>query len=493
MLESLAASILFAGGLFFCRGIPMSRLTQPAWLLLTLALGAGIPAPAYCQAAVQLPPADGPDPVADSSENRELARAKFEAVHADPRELRRQLLQAARDAYRAQYEEFLAGRGSIEGLWQASLPLVEAELIVQDRPEAQAAALEAGWERAWATWQVSSRRFAAGRVSVADHAETDYHRLEAESRWLRALARADKGRGTRTLLPRVGPDDLSATDLDPANDFRKDLAEAKRTALHTDPREVDRQKAAVARTWYRAQMEEYLAGRGTLFIILEAVLSLADAEAAVADRPEDWVAAFEAGWARTWLIDQIGESRFAAGRVSVADHLAARGARLAAQARWLRARGRAGEVRERNPGGREILQADELGVAGLDTRAFTRAKREALRTDPRDLERERRTVAREEFRAQNAEFLAGRGTLDLLLAASRHWLDADLAMLDRPAERAAAHERYWTRIRLIEEVTDARFEAGRVAVADWAETRGVRLEAEIRWAEARERAAQEKK
>src|SRR5262249_8535108 len=178
---------------------------------------------------------------------------------------------------------------------------------------------------------------------------------------------------------------------------------------------------------------EYAAGRGTLSNLLEAGGRLADAEADLADNPEGRAAALEAHWAQAWQIEGIGAARLAAGRVPLADYLESRYVRLGAEVRWLRAR--AGAGREPVPGSRvvqpwsELLPADESGLLAADAGAFARAKREALQTDPRDLDRERRAVAREEYRDRWAEFVAGRGTLDVLLGASRRWLDADLAVL----------------------------------------------------------------
>src|SRR5262249_54999326 len=161
-------------------------------------------------------------------------------------------------------------------------------------------------------------------------------------------------------------------------------------------------------------------------------------------------------------------------------YLESRYARLGAEVRWLRAR--AGAGREPVPRRRvvrpwsELLPDDEFGLLVADAGAFARAKREALPTDPRGLERARRAVAREEYRDSWAEFVAGRGILNVLLDASRRWLDAELAVLENPAERAAAWERYWTRSQSIELINEARYQAGRLPIADRMQSRYVRLD-----------------
>jgi hypothetical protein len=516
MLGSPATSILFAGGLSRREVVAVSRSLPPAWSLLAVVLlGTVAASPASAQASGDrpdrapdgLPPALAdairayrqaqapeapPDPQTELSVNKELARAKFEAIRADPAALARQKLEAARLNYRARLEEFLAGRGALQLLSAASLRLTEAEQAVRDRPEDQAAALEGGWERAWVVETITAGRFASGRAPTADYAETTYLRLEAEARWLRARARAGKGGrpGTGRGLPQRGADVVLAEGLRDSGVRLADLAEVKRAALQADPRDRARQTVAAARACHRARFEEFEAGRGTLDSCLDSEERLA--EAARAGRPEDGAAAFETSWARAWETERIEEARFHAGRVPLADYLEARQSRLGAEVRWLRSGPWPGAGRERALG-RGLFPEDELGPTRSDVAAFSRAKREALQAAPRQLERERRAVLREAYGERWKEFVSGRGTLYLLLAASRQWLEAELAVLDRPAEQAAACERHWTRSKRAEMVNDARFQSGRVPIADLMETRYARLDAEIRWAEARERAAREKK
>jgi hypothetical protein len=126
-------------------------------------------------------------------------------------------------------------------------------------------------------------------------------------------------------------------------------------------------------------------------------------------------------------------------------------------------------------------------------RDLAEAKRVALQADPHDLERERRVVVRQVYLARWEEVLASRGDWDLLLEASRQRLDAELAVVATPAERAAACERYWTLSKVIEMSNEEGFQDGRVSVVDLLATRYTRLHAEIRWVEVRERAVREKK
>ena len=53
-----------------------------------------------------------------------------------------------------------------------------------------------------------------------------------------------------------------------------------------------------------------------------------------------------------------------------------------------------------------------------------------------------------------------------------------------PAERVAAHESYWELTRIVEDIVAQKYELGRVSLADLAQARYDRLDAEIRLAEA---------
>jgi RNA polymerase sigma factor (sigma-70 family) len=99
-----------------------------------------------------------------------------------------------------------------------------------------------------------------------------------------------------------------------------------------------------------------------------------------------------------------------------------------------------------------------------------------------DLLKEQLEAARTMTDARWMEFLAGRGTLDILLEASNHLLQAEFDLANKRSDRLAILESYWQRMKDIETVTEARFEAGRVPIADRAQTRFNRARAEL-WLE----------
>jgi len=88
-------------------------------------------------------------------------------------------------------------------------------------------------------------------------------------------------------------------------------------------------------------------------------------------------------------------------------------------------------------------------------------------------------VATEEVEAREKEFQAGRGTLDLLLGASRRLLQAQTNLSKTKEDRVAALERHLRLMTQIYEMNLARFQAGRIGVSELKESEFYRLEAEI--------------
>jgi hypothetical protein len=478
----------------------MSRCVVPARSLLALALFGGLlvsPVAAQPRGGAAAEPMGGseidfpenPDPL----DVKELARAKYEAVHADPRELARERLVAARAAYRACEEEFLAGRGWLDRLLDNSQRLLEAELAVSDRPGERVAALERNWKRAVVLGHVMEARLQARRTPIADYAEVRYNLLGAEIAWLRARQGQPAGRPRGVPAERFVQENGDEVPLEPGGE--QEMARDKREALRADPADLVRQRLEVAKDGYRARFEEFLAGRGTLDLFTDWAPRFLEAELAVRDKTEDQLTAYETYWAQTEHLDLMNVARFAAARIPPADYLEGKYARLDAEVRWAEARARLGKSARSELGVRVPWMLAYLPPEAFDTdqhlRELARAKREALRADPRDLARERLAAARGAYQPRWEEFLAGRGTLDILLRDSERWLASELALSPNPSQRAAAWERQWTRLRLVEAINEGRYQKGRLPIADRMKSRCLRLDAEIHWAETR--AAQEKK
>jgi hypothetical protein len=119
---------------------------------------------------------------------------------------------------------------------------------------------------------------------------------------------------------------------------------------------------------------------------------------------------------------------------------------------------------------------------------FAEPRFEAAHSYAAQMMRERVEATRTEYESRFKEFLAGRGTLDFLIGSSLRLLEAGLALARNNTSRLAAFERHWRFAFESETINRGRFEAGRVPVQDYAESKYVRLEAEIWLAQAREQA-----
>jgi hypothetical protein len=120
-------------------------------------------------------------------------------------------------------------------------------------------------------------------------------------------------------------------------------------------------------------------------------------------------------------------------------------------------------------------------------RDLARARYAASRADARTTALARRDAAFEAVEARVREFLAGRGTLDFMLAAARQMRNSGMALSTTPADRLLVREVYWTLLYHAERVNRARYEANRIPIQDHMQTRYYRLEAEGDLLEARAR------
>jgi RNA polymerase sigma factor (sigma-70 family) len=91
-------------------------------------------------------------------------------------------------------------------------------------------------------------------------------------------------------------------------------------------------------------------------------------------------------------------------------------------------------------------------------------------------------AAHTEVRTRYQQYLAGRGTLDILTGAFLRLLEAEKELSDKKPDRIAAREHHLQRVKQIEEIVQAQYQAGRASLADHAQARFWRLQAEI-WVE----------
>jgi hypothetical protein len=97
----------------------------------------------------------------------------------------------------------------------------------------------------------------------------------------------------------------------------------------------------------------------------------------------------------------------------------------------------------------------------------------------RELLKERRDVLRKALEARQQAYRAGRGTWEGVVKVSRRLLGAELDLAGGQAERVAAYQSHLDRVRKLEEVTKALYEAGQVDFAEMQLARAARLKAEV--------------
>jgi hypothetical protein len=127
----------------------------------------------------------------------------------------------------------------------------------------------------------------------------------------------------------------------------------------------------------------------------------------------------------------------------------------------------------------------DLTTPAVESKLFAKWKFEASAANPRELAKARLEAAREELDARFKEFLAGRGTHDFLEQVAQRALQAELEVAEPPAAVVAAHERHWIYTKEIENIDRARYEAGRIPIQDYAQGKYYRLDAELRWVQAK--------
>jgi RNA polymerase sigma factor (sigma-70 family) len=100
----------------------------------------------------------------------------------------------------------------------------------------------------------------------------------------------------------------------------------------------------------------------------------------------------------------------------------------------------------------------------------------------KSLLKERYEAASEVVDARFREFLAGRGTLDILIQSSHRLFDAERELSAKKADQIAAAEKRLRLLKAVEEVNKGRYDDGRISIQDYAQSKYNRLEAEI-WLE----------
>jgi hypothetical protein len=258
-------------------------------------------------------------------EAKELAKGKWAARNVGPQSLGLAKVETARRSYHSREQEFLAGRGTLNFMLQASRRLLESEQAAVGSDERRSA-LERYWQRSRMCEAVNAERSQAGRISFKDYAETIYARQDAEV----AVARGRKF-GER---PRI-PGEPAAPIEDNGPFGAKELAKAKRHAAFADAAEAARARLQAAEIIWYSRVMEFLAGRGTLPFVLDAARKVLDAENDIRPGAADRLAALARYWEKVKLVETVNEERYLVGHIPFHDYLESR-ERLLEAGLWLR-------------------------------------------------------------------------------------------------------------------------------------------------------------
>jgi hypothetical protein len=466
------------------------------WLTTALL---GLPNTAAAQAVG--PSEDTPPAIAA----REQAKVAFVRDQASTRDLARARLDAARTELQVRSEMYRAGSHGVtlELLVETAERVLRAALELSENQAERRAALEGYCSLLRFAERITAAKYSVGRIYLATYESIRGIRLQGEMRLSESGARAEE-----PILPpeeewwisRPAPLAFglgrfaSMPDLDEERAEETAHAREKFAAVSTPRRELARMRRDSARTELREGEEYYRAGDPgyTLDLLVKSSAKLLDAEFALSDQPADRLAALSRHWLYVWAVEQITETASRAGRVTLGEVMEVRRDRLGVEVKLAEARagqGLSGPVPMAPvllvPEGSAENFAPCLVVPLLITREMAKSQFEAGRAAARDLALARRDAARVCQQEQWENYQTGASGAPVLFQASRKLLEAELAVLDDPAERVAARERYWEQTRIVEDVQRAKYEVGRVSLADVMQISYERLDAEIRLAEAR--------
>jgi len=450
----------------------MYRTAQ--WLTLGIVLGVAVPVEA--QPAFPFPQQDAEQ---DLPKERDRARARFQASQAQPHAIARAMNEAATVQLTARFRSFLAGITTLPFLLETAQSWLEAQQALSDRPADRLAAVALYWMLTREFEDINQTRYDAGKIVIQDLAEARYDRLGAEIRWHQARPDSDKAPGfaASSEVRRLWDDHQFRA---PTSEVKR-MARARFAAAGSDPETLVREQVRAAQAFTTADIQVFFGGRGTLEFLMDSSRRLLDAQCAAHPEPADQVAAFADHWLRLSVIEIINQQRYETGKISAKDLWSTRERRLLAE-RWLiDARAKAGPRAAAGPASDLRLVPNTINAQTIARRKFA-----TVSADPHELARGRVEMARRVTEGRFKEFIAGRGTLDFVLEASRRQLDADLALSDDPAEARAARERHWSFLWQVLQVNRRRFAKGRIGLADYAQSQVALFQAELRLAQARE-------
>ena len=273
------------------------------------------------------------------------------------------------------------------------------------------------------------------------------------------------------------------TDIEGALDGRR-LARALFEAARADPKQIASQKLETSRreAWAFLDWQLYAYKKCSVFDpgMMGWSQRLLAAELAVCESSAEKAAAYKRHWQVTWEDEHVAQSKFDAGRGTIADLMAVQYDRLTAEIDWVQARARAGKEKpyplaESLPEFRFDLSDYEMSP--LKVRA--RARVEVSRADLGELARQRVVAARIAFRGRLVDYDNGKDYLDLVLELADSVTQAELGVLGGKADEASIRERAWEMAWMVHDIKRRQFEAKRTSVEGLDASHYALLHAEI--------------
>jgi hypothetical protein len=441
-------------------------MTRPAGFALVpvfLVLGlAALPAPAQ----PPLPPLPAPPPraqlpqeaVQNPLDSGPRARAQFEADQMSAVELARARLETARAEYQVLVRQRDAGKEVTFRMLGASLRLLEAALALLEKNADRAAPFEEHWKGSLETEKIAKSRFDAWTLSPEDYYAALYTRVDAQLAWEQAKAEKQAGQ-----LVAWGAG---------LNGYGEWWAKLEFEVSTAGPKELARARLEAAGEEWLVLSRQRDAGKEVTSRLLGSSLAVLKAEVAMLEKNADRVAPFERHWKRMLETETIFKRRFARGTPAPEDSYETRYARLDAQLAWEQAK-----ARKEKPAGSTSHLTDD--VHPLDAREWARTQFEASAASPKELARARLEAAGEVWLVLSRYRDAGKEVTSRLLGSAAELLEAELALLEKNADRVPAFERHRNRMLETEMLFKARFDAGALAPEDYYATRYASLDAQL--------------
>ncbi len=456
-------------------------------LLSTLTVLLALPAASRAQL-----PGSSPHPGDEGQwleESRRVARDAFEARRADPKELARAKLAAAREAFRFLEGGFRFSR-ALPAAYIAdwSERLLKARLAVAPTAADRLAAFEHHWLWAVRVEEAAEADHRTGRVGTLELLSARVDRLDAEIAWARARKGAAAGAARVPVWP--VPDPGTEDELEGA----RRIARAKAEALGQTEKDLTEAKVRAA----RGVVEEYLRAIRTGKVIigpsplgrqtfLSSLKRWLEAERAVRGKAADPAAFAEGLWELAEGAYEVSTGQYEVGKIGRLELAAAAYFLHDAELRWLQALSAKskGPARERPPSLFAVQWEFPHELVDYVQTHRARAKFAVMQRRPAELIRGKLEAVRTLVALYLDQFAVGKigpDGPDL-----REWwprlLEAEFAVaaLGKRQDWLPILEAHWRSLRDIERVFQFRSETGRdgpdahlLAVYD-------RLDAQLAW------------